>query len=90
MHRITRTARPRAAPTGQRRVIGAIADIDRGSGLRGLIERLAAIEGRLDMESPPGRGTTIRVSIPCRRRPGAPPRGSPLGSTATTSRVLAS
>jgi signal transduction histidine kinase len=40
------------------------ADIERGSGLRGLIERLAAIEGRLDVESPPGSGTTIRVSIP--------------------------
>jgi signal transduction histidine kinase len=40
------------------------ADADRGSGLRGLIERLAAIEGRLDVESPPGSGTTIRVSIP--------------------------
>jgi signal transduction histidine kinase len=41
------------------------ADIDRGSGLRGLTERLAAIEGRLDIESKPGLGTTVRGSIPC-------------------------
>jgi signal transduction histidine kinase len=41
------------------------ADIDRGTGLRGLTERLAAIEGRLDIESKPGLGTTVRASIPC-------------------------
>jgi signal transduction histidine kinase len=40
------------------------AQIERGSGLRGLSERVAAIEGQLDIESLPGRGTTIRASIP--------------------------
>jgi signal transduction histidine kinase len=41
------------------------ADIGRGTGLRGLTDRLAAIEGRLDVDSKPGRGTTVRASIPC-------------------------
>jgi signal transduction histidine kinase len=41
------------------------ADIDLGTGLRGLTDRLAAIEGRLDIDSKPGLGTTVRVSIPC-------------------------
>jgi signal transduction histidine kinase len=41
------------------------ARIDLGSGLRGLGDRLAAIEGRLDIESELGHGTTLRASIPC-------------------------
>jgi signal transduction histidine kinase len=42
-----------------------VADIDLGTGLRGLTDRLAAIEGRLDVDSKPGRGTIVRASIPC-------------------------
>ena len=42
------------------------ADIDRGSGLRGLTDRLAAIEGQLEVDSTPGRGTTVRAGIPSR------------------------
>jgi signal transduction histidine kinase len=41
------------------------ADLDRGTGLRGLTDRLAAIEGRLDVDSKPGGGTIVRASIPC-------------------------
>ena len=41
------------------------ADIALGTGLRGLTDRLAAIEGGLDVDSKPGRGTTLRASIPC-------------------------
>jgi signal transduction histidine kinase len=41
------------------------ADLGRGTGLRGLTDRLAAIEGRLDVHSEPGGGTTVRASIPC-------------------------
>jgi signal transduction histidine kinase len=40
------------------------ADMGRGTGLRGLSDRLAAIEGRLQVDSEPGRGTTLRASIP--------------------------
>jgi signal transduction histidine kinase len=41
------------------------ADPKRGSGLRGLADRVAALDGRLELQSPPGRGTTIRAEIPC-------------------------
>jgi signal transduction histidine kinase len=40
------------------------ANIDLGTGLRGLTDRLAAVNGRLDVDSKPGRGTTVRASIP--------------------------
>jgi signal transduction histidine kinase len=41
------------------------ADADAGTGLRGLQDRLAALDGRLTIESPPGRGTRLRAVIPC-------------------------
>jgi signal transduction histidine kinase len=44
---------------------GGGADPDRGSGLRGLEDRVAAIGGRLTVTSEPGRGTTVRADIPC-------------------------
>jgi signal transduction histidine kinase len=40
------------------------ADPDRGSGLRGLTDRVEALEGRLQINSPAGRGTAIRVELP--------------------------
>jgi signal transduction histidine kinase len=40
------------------------ADAGRGTGLRGLADRLDAIEGRLYIESEPGRGTTVRATMP--------------------------
>jgi signal transduction histidine kinase len=36
-----------------------------GSGLQGLADRVAAVGGRLTVESPADRGTTIRAEIPC-------------------------
>jgi signal transduction histidine kinase len=41
------------------------ADPERGTGLRGLADRLAVIEGRLDVESEQGHGTTVTARIPC-------------------------
>jgi signal transduction histidine kinase len=41
------------------------ADPTAGSGLRGLADRLTAMDGRLDVYSPPGFGTIIRARIPC-------------------------
>jgi signal transduction histidine kinase len=38
---------------------------ERASHLSGLTDQLATIDGRLDIESEPGHGTTVRVSIPC-------------------------
>jgi PAS domain S-box-containing protein len=40
------------------------ADPDRGSGLRGLADRVEALEGHLNVDSPVGKGTTIRAEIP--------------------------
>jgi signal transduction histidine kinase len=40
------------------------ARLDAGSGLRGLTDRVAALDGRLELESPPGGGTRLRVEIP--------------------------
>jgi signal transduction histidine kinase len=35
-----------------------------GSGLQGLVDRLAARKGRLQVDSPPGAGTTVTAMIP--------------------------
>ena len=40
------------------------ARFERGSGLRGLTDRVAALEGRLVVESKPGVGTSVRAEIP--------------------------
>jgi signal transduction histidine kinase len=40
------------------------ADIAGGSGLRGLSDRVAALDGRLDLHSQPGEGTQVRAEIP--------------------------
>ncbi len=36
-----------------------------GSGLAGLVDRLAALDGELEIESVPGLGTTLTARIPC-------------------------
>jgi signal transduction histidine kinase len=41
------------------------ADAAHGSGLRGLADRVAALDGTLSVESPPGGGTRVRVELPC-------------------------
>ena len=41
------------------------ADPTRGTGLRGLADRLEALDGRLDVESSTASGTRIRAEIPC-------------------------
>ncbi len=40
------------------------ADPSGGSGLRGLADRVAVLDGTLDVTSPPGKGTTITADIP--------------------------
>jgi signal transduction histidine kinase len=41
------------------------ADSERGSGLRGLADRVEAMNGRLRVWSPSGGGTRVRAEIPC-------------------------
>jgi signal transduction histidine kinase len=35
-----------------------------GTGLTGLADRVAALDGRLTIDSPPGRGTTVTAELP--------------------------
>jgi signal transduction histidine kinase len=41
------------------------ADSERGTGLRGLADRIEALNGRLRVWSPVGKGTRVRAEIPC-------------------------
>ena len=44
--------------------IGGAAPRD-GSGLDGIADRVDALDGHFDLDSPPGGGTVIRVQLPC-------------------------
>lgn len=46
------------------------ADLGRGSGLIGLVDRVEAIGGKLHVGSPPGEGTTLVVRLPLPRTEG--------------------
>jgi signal transduction histidine kinase len=41
------------------------ADSERGSGIRGLADRVEALNGRLRVWTPRGGGTRVRAEIPC-------------------------
>ena len=41
------------------------ADEELGSGLRGLADRVEALDGTLRVTSPAGAGTTVRAELPC-------------------------
>jgi signal transduction histidine kinase len=41
------------------------ADTERGSGLRGLADRVEALSGRLRIWTPHGGGTRVRAEMPC-------------------------
>ena len=41
------------------------ADDSRGSGLRGLADRVEALDGTLRVTSPAGVGTTVTAELPC-------------------------
>jgi signal transduction histidine kinase len=61
--RLSRTTAGVAIEVADDGVGGASAD--RGSGLHGLADRVAALDGRLLVTSPPGRGTVITAELPC-------------------------
>ena len=44
------------------------ADLQGGSGLRGLRDRVESLDGTLQVASEPGQGTIVRVVIPCSAR----------------------
>ena len=41
------------------------ADPSRGSGIRGLVDRVGALDGSLELVSAPGEGTIVYAEIPC-------------------------
>jgi signal transduction histidine kinase len=47
------------------------ADQERGSGIRGLADRVAALGGRLEVDSPVGQGTRVVASVPLANATGA-------------------
>ena len=67
----TRNARVHVQPQGGEVVVRgrpttarAARSIEGGTGLRGLIDRLAVLDGRLEVTSPPGSGTRLEAHIP--------------------------
>ena len=67
-----RVARHRQRPPLQRHATVEVADdgiggadASLGTGLRGLADRLEALDGRLEVDSPAERGTRISAEIPC-------------------------
>ena len=67
-------ARARSVTAGVRREDGGVlveiaddgrggADVSRGSGLQGLVGRVEALDGRLSVDSPPGKGTVVRAEL---------------------------
>ena len=46
--------------------VGGVGKATAGSGMTGLTDRVAAFDGKLAIESPPGGGTTILIQIPLR------------------------
>ena len=50
---------------GGARVTGQPDELGRGSGLRGMLHRVEAIDGHLELRSPIGGPTTVEVSLPC-------------------------
>jgi signal transduction histidine kinase len=72
---VAKYARASQASVAVRRVNGRVsvdvaddgvggADRARGSGLRGLADRVAALDGTLELDSPAGRGTRLHAEIP--------------------------
>ena len=52
------------------------ADPEQGSGLRGLVDRVEAVDGRLELVSPRGGGTCVRAVFPLDRAQDGRPRAS--------------
>jgi signal transduction histidine kinase len=50
------------------------ADPSRGSGLSGLADRVAALDGTITVDSPPGAGTRVHAEIPCAPQAAEPDR----------------
>jgi signal transduction histidine kinase len=66
------------------------ADPAAGSGLRGLADRVNALDGRLEVVSPEGGGTTVTARIPLPETGDEPDRGFPLPGSEPTRATIGS
>ena len=72
-HAEARAAAVRVLQAGDRLYVTVLddgrggADLARGTGLAGLRDRVAAVDGRLALSSPPGGPTELTVELPCAR-----------------------
>jgi signal transduction histidine kinase len=70
-HASAHEARVSVSETSNRLVVEVVddgvggADTERGSGIRGLADRVEALGGRLRVWTPPGGGTRVKAEIPC-------------------------
>jgi signal transduction histidine kinase len=62
--RSARSGRTAGSSSRSKTTASAGADPARGSGLRGLADRVEALEGELEVTSSEGAGTTVRAVIP--------------------------
>ena len=65
------------------------ADLAGGSGLQGLEDRVGALDGCVDIDSPPGGGTTVMATIPLAATAGAPAAAERPALTEDQVRALA-
>ena len=65
------------------------ADLAGGSGLQGLEDRVGALDGCVDIDSPPGGGTTVMATIPLAAAAGAPAAAERPALTEDQVRALA-
>jgi signal transduction histidine kinase len=59
-------------------------DLCAGSGLRGLVDRVEALDGHLTVTSPRGRGTILVAELPCPVAPSLPESRSPAVAPSLT------
>jgi signal transduction histidine kinase len=85
-----------ATPTGGTELVLEVADdgiggadAARGSGLRGLADRLAVVDGTVHVESPLGSGTTLTCTVPLRAAHVASTEPRSAATVAATPMVVA-
>ncbi|MER7504032.1 histidine kinase [Nonomuraea pusilla] len=70
-HASATRAEVRVRRAGERLLVSVTDDgrggaaLDRGTGLRGLAQRIRSVDGTFELSSPPGGPTTIEVELPC-------------------------
>ena len=58
------------------------ADVDAGTGMRGVMRRLGAFDGTMSVSSPDGGPTIVTLEVPCRLSDSSSPRTTPSSAPA--------